>query len=117
MCIKQTTGASLGGALRDALICVPLLVWTSPDGHRCSPSLTRFSLNRLFRMEADKLPLASRMPVSMASLLRSDSVNPFRNSSNYRHKNNICLKSWFLPQSRAWLFWLTTSRKDATEVR
>lgn len=30
------------------------------------------------------LPLASRMPVSMASLLRSDSVNPLRNSSSYR---------------------------------
>ena len=30
------------------------------------------------------LPLASRMPVSMASLLRSDSVNPLRNSSNCR---------------------------------
>lgn len=34
------------------------------------------------------LPLASRMPVSMASLLRSDSVNPFRNSSNYRGGKN-----------------------------
>lgn len=32
------------------------------------------------------LPLASRMPVSMASLLRSDSVNPFRNSSSYRER-------------------------------
>ncbi len=41
-------------------------------------------MKRLFRMEADMLPLASRMPVSMASLLRSDSVNPLRNSSNYR---------------------------------
>lgn len=49
-----------------------------------SPSLTRFSLKRLFRMEADMLPLASRMPASMASLLRSDSVNPLRNSSNCR---------------------------------
>lgn len=28
-------------------------------------------------------PLASRMPVSMASLLRSDSVKPFKNSSSY----------------------------------
>lgn len=40
------------------------------------------------------LPLASRMPVSMASLLRSDSVNPFRNSSNYKEKAdkfNACL--------------------------
>lgn len=40
------------------------------------------------------LPLASRMPVSMASLLRSDSVNPFRNSSNYKEnadKFNACL--------------------------
>lgn len=49
-----------------------------------SPSLTRFSLKRLLRIEADILPLASRMPVSMASLLRSDSVNPLRNSSSYR---------------------------------
>lgn len=30
------------------------------------------------------LPLSSRMPVSMASLLRSDSVNPLRKSSSYR---------------------------------
>lgn len=40
------------------------------------------------------LPLANRMPVSMASLLRSDSVNPFRNSSNYKEnadKFNACL--------------------------
>lgn len=39
------------------------------------------------------LPLASRMPVSMASLLRSDSVNPFRNSSSYKERvtNNIDL--------------------------
>lgn len=35
------------------------------------------------------LPLASRMPVSMASLLRSDSVNPFRNSSSYRQQREI----------------------------
>lgn len=28
-------------------------------------------------------PLASRMPVSMASLFRSDSVKPFKNSSSY----------------------------------
>lgn len=32
------------------------------------------------------LPFASRMPVSMASLLRSDSVNPFKNSSNCREQ-------------------------------
>lgn len=67
----------------DFIIRVPMFVLV---GHMSSPSLTRFSLKRLFRMEADKLPLASRIPVSMASLLRSDSVNPFRNSSNWRHK-------------------------------
>lgn len=55
--------------------------WPRPPPH--PPSLTRFSLKRLLRMEADRFPLASRMPVSMASLLRSDSVKPFRNSSNW----------------------------------
>lgn len=34
------------------------------------------------------LPFASRMPVSMASLLRSDSVNPFKNSSNCREQRD-----------------------------
>lgn len=38
-------------------------------------------------MDADIFPLASRMPVSMASLLRSDSVKPFRNSSSYGTRN------------------------------
>ena len=62
------------------------------EKRRCrSPSLTRFSLKRLFRMEADMLPLASRMPVSMASLLRSDSVNPFRNSSNCGGATSTCV--------------------------
>lgn len=56
------------------------------------PSLTRFSLKRLLRMEAEMFPLASRMPVSMASLLRSDSVKPFKNSSSYgtRRRVSVC---------------------------
>lgn len=53
-------------------------------GHPALPSFTRFSLKRLLRIDADILPLASRMPVSMASLFRSDSVKPFKNSSSYR---------------------------------
>lgn len=52
------------------------------------PSLTRFSLKRLLRMDAEMFPLANRMPVSMASLLRSDSVKPFKNSSSCREGEN-----------------------------
>ncbi len=37
-------------------------------------------------MEADILPLASRIPVSMANLFLSDSVNPFKNSSSCERK-------------------------------
>lgn len=60
----------------------------------CVPSLTRFSLKRLLRMDAERLPLASRIPVSMASLLRSDSVKPLRNSSSCQKANiNIVLQA------------------------
>lgn len=38
-------------------------------------------------MAAERLPLASRIPVSMASLLRSDSVKPLRNSSSCQRAN------------------------------
>lgn len=57
------------------------------ETERAVPSFTRFSLKRLLRMDAEMLPLASRIPVNMASLVRSDSVKPFRNSSSCRHKN------------------------------
>lgn len=51
------------------------------------PSFTRFSLKRLLRMDAEMLPLASRIPANMASLERSDSMKPLRNSSSCRNKN------------------------------
>lgn len=57
------------------------------EAQRNAPSLTRFSLKRLLRMDAERLPLASRIPVSMASLLRSDSVKPLRNSSSCQRAN------------------------------
>lgn len=38
-------------------------------------------------MDAEMFPLASRIPVSMASLLRSDSVKPLRNSSSCKTVN------------------------------
>lgn len=58
------------------------------------PSFARFSLKRLLRMDAEMLPLASRIPVNMASLVRSDSVKPLRNSSSCRRKNiNLFLQA------------------------
>lgn len=75
------------------------------------PSFTRFSLKRLLRMDAEMLPLASRIPVSMASLVRSDSVKPLRNSSSCRHKNinrrlneirRIWLQTFPFPYKDAW---------------
>lgn len=64
------------------------------DREREVPSFTRFSLKRLLRMDAEMLPLASRIPVNMASLVRSDSVKPLRNSSSCRHKNiNLFLQA------------------------
>lgn len=56
-------------------------------------------------MDAEILPLASRIPVSMASLLRSDSVKPLRNNSsceraNIHHQHHlvgqICIQTFFL---------------------
>lgn len=48
------------------------------------------------------LLLASRMPVSMASLFCSDSVNPFRNSSSYKQRNpNKFIKGSSLKERRA----------------
>lgn len=59
-------------------------------------------------MDADIFPLASRMPVSMASLLRSDSVKPFRNSSSYgtinRSKNKRSVYSATRPQHKRFIF-------------
>ena len=40
------------------------------------------------------LPLASRIPASMASLLRSDSSKPLRNSSNCCEHTNTLLQNF-----------------------
>lgn len=46
------------------------------------PSFTMLSLKRLVRMAGSSVPVASRMPVSMASLACSDSVKAFRKRSS-----------------------------------
>lgn len=51
--------------------------------HTHTPSLTTLSLKRLLRIGGGSVPLARRMPVSMASLVCSDSLKPFRNSRSY----------------------------------
>lgn len=74
------------------------------EAEREVPSFTRFSLKRLLRMDAEMLPLASRIPVNMASLLRSDSVKPLRNSSSCRHQNiTLILVGWTESKHIFWL--------------
>lgn len=53
------------------------------------PSLTRLSLKRLVRIGGGSVPLANRMPVSMASLVCSDSVNAFRKRRSYAGIRNM----------------------------
>ena len=64
--------------------------WMKTYENYTLPSFTRFSLKRLLRIRPDMFPLAKRIPVSIASLLRSDSVNPFKNSSNCKEIKKKC---------------------------
>lgn len=68
--------------VRPAIRQLSILVVTSPLVS--SPSLTTLSVKRLVMMGGGSVLLASRMPVSMASLVCSDSLKAFRKSNSYK---------------------------------